>query len=210
MGSYSAACVAEPFRTRLKLYLGWSLAVTFLFVVTYGYTNWLASMRPVRYKLYFDRELAIPFVPWMIWVYLSMQAFLALPMAVLSTAGISRFGRTVALATLAAFAIHLALPTDLGWSRPGAVADYPIFQRFFSIDRPHNLVPSLHVTFSTLTFLVMWHHASKPWVKFFAAVWLALLVCSVSLVHQHHLVDIVSGLALAGLCDRWFLAGSKS
>jgi len=208
--SYFAASVAEPLTIRFKLYLRWSLGLTLLFLMTYGFTNWLAGMRSTRFRLYFGWELAIPFVPWMIWVYLSMQAFLALPLFLLNTTGISRFGRTIALATLAAFAIHLTLPTDLGWTRPVAVPGYPVFARCFAMDQPHNLVPSLHVTFSALSFLVIWNCARRTWVKLLSAAWFALLVCSVLLIHQHHLVDIVTGLVLALLCNRWFRIGDAA
>jgi hypothetical protein len=193
------------------LYLRWSAAVTLLFLVTYGSTNWLAARSTMHLRLYFDWELAIPFVPWMIWVYLSLQVFLALPLFVLDTAGISRLGRTFGLATLAAGAMHLALPTDLGWRRPLGVPGYPIFDRLFSMDRPHNLAPSLHVAYSTLTLLVIWSAARGRWLKALSAVWAGLLVCSVSLIHQHHLADIASGIALAALCYRWFRpAASKN
>jgi len=171
--------------------------------LTYGSTNWLAAMRSARFRLYFDWELAIPFVPWMIWVYLSLQVFLALPLFVLGTAGISRLGQTFALVTVTAAAIHLALPADLGWPRPTAVPGHPAFERFFSIDRPHNLVPSLHIGYGALTFMAIRRGTKRMWIKRLAAVWLAWLVCSVSLVHQHHLADTASGLALAALCNRW-------
>jgi membrane-associated phospholipid phosphatase len=208
--SHSAdSVVAESFKTKLGLYLRWSVALTILFVMTYGFTNWLAERRTARFHLYFDWELAIPFIPWMIWIYLSLQPFFALPLFVLDTSGISRFGWTIALATLAAGAIHLILPADLGWHRPAAVAGYPVFERFFSLDRPHNMVPSLHVTYSALAFLVIWTSTSKTWLKRVAALWTLLLICSVFLVHQHHLADTVSGLALAALCFRWFKAGRK-
>jgi hypothetical protein len=203
--SYFADCVAEPFSARLTAYLRWSLALALLFVVTYGSTNWLAAMRPARFRLYFDWELAIPFVPWMIWIYLSVQVFLALPLFVLDAAGISRLGRAFALATLAAAVIHLALPADLGWPRPATVVGYRIFEPLFSIDRPHNLAPSLHIVYSALACMAIWSAAKRVWIKALAAVWLALLVCSVALVHQHHLVDIASGLALAALCNRRFI-----
>jgi membrane-associated phospholipid phosphatase len=199
--------VAEPFKARLKVCLLWSVALTFLFVMTYGFTNWLAGMRVARFHLYFDWELAIPFVPWMIWVYLSLQVFLALPLFVLDTAGISRFGWTIALATVAASAIHLTLPADLGWARPSVVPGYPVFERFFSMDGTHNMAPSLHVTYGALAFFVMWNGTGGMWLKLLSAVWFASLVVSVLLVHQHHLVDIASGLALAALCYRWFRAG---
>lgn len=208
MVSHSAdSAVAEFFQTRLGLYLRWSVALTLLFLMTYGFTNWLAERRPTRFRLYLDWELAIPFVPWMIWIYLSLEAFFALPLFVLDTSGISRFGWTLVLATLAAFAIHLILPSDLGWPRPLVVKGYPVFERFFSLDRPHNMVPSLHVVYSALVFLVVWSKTRKRLLRLLAAVWFTLLICSVSLVHQHHLADTVSGLVLAGLCYRWFQAG---
>jgi hypothetical protein len=204
LASSCAGCVAEPFKTRLILYLRWNFALTLLFLATYGFTNWLAALRPARFHLYFAWELAIPFVPWMIWVYLSLQVFLALPLFVLDSGGISRLGRAFAFVTLAAAAIHLALPTDLGWPRPAAVAGYPIFKRLFSIDGPHNLLPSLHVGYGALAFLAVWNGAKQRWLKLLSTAWFGLLTCSVSLVHQHHLADTVSGLALAALCSRWF------
>jgi membrane-associated phospholipid phosphatase len=192
------------------MYLRWSVGLTLLFFLTYAATNWVAAMRPARFHLYFDWELAIPFVPWMIWVYLSLQVFLALPLFVLDSAGISRFGQAFTLATLAAAAIHLTAPTDLGWPRPAAVVGYPIFERLFSIDRPHNLAPSLHIVYSALAFMAIWSETKRAELKVLSAVWLALLVCSVSLVHQHHLVDTASGFALAALCNRWFQAGRNT
>jgi membrane-associated phospholipid phosphatase len=193
----------------LKVYFRWSVALTLLFLTTYGFTNWLAGMRSARFRLYFDGELAIPFVPWMIWVYLSLQVFMVLPLFVLNTEGISRLGRAFALATIGAAAIHLILPADLGWLRPAAVPGYPIFERFFSIDRPHNLVPSLHVAYGALTSMALWSGTRRMWLRLLSAAWFALLVCSVSLVHQHHLGDTLSGLALGALCGRWFQAGES-
>jgi membrane-associated phospholipid phosphatase len=190
---------ADPFRTRLRLYLAWSLALNLLFITTYGATNWLTSMRHTRLHLYFDWELAIPFAPSVIWIYLSLMAFFALPLAVLDSAGISRFGRALTLATLIAAAVHLLLPTDLGWPRPAVVPGYPIFDSFFPLDRPHNLVPSLHVTYSALTFHTIWNNTKSLPFKLTAAAWTVLLIGSVSLVHQHHLLDIAAGLILAAL-----------
>jgi len=135
----------------------------------------------------------------MIWVYLSLPVFLALPLFVLDAAGISRLGQTFALATVAAAAIHLLLPTEIGWPRPTAVPGYPIFDRFLTIDRPHNLVPSLHIGYGALAFIAIWSETQRLWIKLLSVVWLASLICSVSLVHQHHLADTASGLALAVL-----------
>jgi hypothetical protein len=183
--------------------------LTLVFLLTYGGSNWLATIRPTRFHIYSKWELAIPFLPWMIWAYLSLQVFFALPLFVLDSAGISRFGETLLIATLAAAVMHLIFPADLGWVRPAVVPGYPVFARFFVLDRPHNLVPSLHVSYSALTCMVSWNATERPWIRLVASLWLALLVCSVSLVHQHHLADIASGLALAAICYRWFKGGSR-
>lgn len=206
--SYSLDSAAEPLGKRLAIYLRWSVALTVLFLVTYGGTNLLASMRLNLFHIYLKQELAIPFVPWMIWAYLSLQVFFLLPLLVLNSAGISRFGEALALATLIAAAIHLVLPAELGWARPAMVPGYPIFQRFFSFDRPHNLVPSLHVAYSGLTCMVVWNATRLVWVRWIGGLWLGSLICSVSLVHQHHLADIATGLILAAICFHWFRRGT--
>jgi membrane-associated phospholipid phosphatase len=185
---------AEPFSRRLAVYLRLSICLALLFTVTYTATNRLSALRTNHLRLYFDRELNIPFVPWMIWVYLSINFFLALPLAVLNIAEIHRFARAFALATIAAALTHLLLPTQLGWAQPAC----------FTFDYPHNLAPSLHVAYAVLAGAAVWHGASSFWVRMFSGAWLALLVSSVVLVHQHHLLDVVTGAALGILCYRWF------
>jgi hypothetical protein len=193
---------AEPFRSRIGIYLRWSLALSLLFLLTYGSTNWLASTRATRFHLYFTWELTIPFVPWMVWVYLSLPLFLAMPLWALNSDGINRLGRAFVLATLYAALIHLAFPADPGWPRPTTVPGYPIFERIYSLDRMHNLAPSLHIAYSTLAVLAIWHGTRRTPMRPISAVWFALLVSSVALIHQHHLLDIASGLTLAVVCRR--------
>jgi membrane-associated phospholipid phosphatase len=185
---------AEPFSRRLAVYLRLSIWLTLLFLLTYTTTNRLSALRTNHFRLYFDRELSIPFVPWMIWVYLSINLFLALPLAVLNIADIHRFARAVALATVAAALAHLLLPTQLGWTQPAC----------FKLDLPHNLAPSLHVAYAVLAGAVVWSGATARWLRVLSGAWLALLISSVLLVHQHHLLDVVTGAALGISCYRWF------
>src|SRR5206468_642501 len=81
-------------------------------------SNWLAGRRSNLFRLYLDWELGIPFVPWMIYVYLSINFFLALPVFVLDIDDIRRFAKAFAWVTLAAALAHQLLPTQLGWQRP--------------------------------------------------------------------------------------------
>ena len=175
----------------------WAIAVIVVFLATYGATNWLAEQRATRFRLYFSWELGIPFVPWMIYVYFSFNLLTALPLFLRNAAAIERLGRAYLVATLIAAVIHAILPTDLGWARPAAVPGHPVFARLFAADRPHNLVPSLHVAYSALAVFSVWAATKRWWLRLLTAAWLAALIASVLLVHQHHLADVAAGLVLA-------------
>ncbi|MGH9723185.1 MAG: hypothetical protein ACRD8O_23485, partial [Bryobacteraceae bacterium] len=127
---------------REKLPLFWKLSalLTILFVVVYGGTNWINSQRADVHRLYFDWELGIPFVPWMMWVYFSLNLYLALTLFLLDVPGLKLYAKTFALATLVGGAVHLVLPARLGFDRPA-----------IPLDMPYNLVPSMHVTYATMT-----------------------------------------------------------
>ncbi len=202
MDSYSAAAAADPLSARLRVYLKWTMALALLFIATYGTTNWLADQRAVRYKLYFDWELAIPFVPWMIYPYLSVNGMLLLPLFVLDRPGIRRFARSYALATVIAAACHLLFPAQLGWPRPVETPGHPMYAALFKLDRPHNLVPSLHVAYSTLAALAVCSAPARASLKAATAAWLAVLIASALLTHQHHLADVAAGILLAKVAWR--------
>lgn len=193
---------AEEFRRRLAVYLRLSVWLALLFILTYATTNWLAARRSNLFRFYWNWELGIPFVPWMIYIYFSINFFLALPLFVLDMNGIRCFAKAFAWVTVAAAVAHLLLPAQLGWQRPGQVAGYPVLHRLFALDLPYNLVPSLHVGYAFLAWAVVWNRTVEHWVRAMASVWLALLVMSVLLAHQHHLLDVVAGAALGVICYR--------
>ena len=107
----------------------------------------------------------------MIYIYLSINVFLMLPVAVLDTEEIRRFAKAFALVTLAAALLHLLLPAQLGWNRPASVPGYAIFERFYALDSPHNLVPSLHITYGAFAAAVIWDRTPVGWLRVVAAVW---------------------------------------
>jgi membrane-associated phospholipid phosphatase len=112
------------------------------------------------------------------------------------------------LITLVGAAIIFVLfPTDLGFSRV-IPTDFPfnvIFENIHNLDKPHNLVPSLHVTFSALAFFaVVEMHRSKKWLHAILAVWMMGIAASVIFTRQHHVLDIAGGLLLAFLGIRFF------
>ncbi|MEO7651106.1 MAG: Ser/Thr and Tyr protein phosphatase [Bryobacteraceae bacterium] len=200
------ASAAEPLKRRLLVYVAWSIPLTLLFVISYGTTNWLAAQRPQRLHLYADWELGIPFVPWMIGVYLSFNAMMMLPVFVLTVREIHRLAAAFALATLAGSVGHSLLPGQLGWAREAHVSGP--FAMLYLLDRPHNLVPSLHVAYSVMGGLIVWRRATSAPLRWGTAGWTCALAASVLLIHQHHLLDVVTGAALGGICAWWFFSRS--
>lgn len=189
--------------SRLAVFLRSSVWLWILFLVVYGGTNWLNSRRAGPYHWFFGWELGIPFVPWMIWVYLSVNLLLSLALFVLDAAALRTFARVFALTTLAGAAVHLLAPTRLGFPRPDDVPGYPVYRWLYAVELPYNMFPSLHVTYSAMTALILGRQSRR--MRGLVYAWAGLMAASVLLVHQHHIADVISGLALAWISYRFFL-----
>jgi hypothetical protein len=177
--------------------LRWAGFLTVLFFSVYATTNWVTAQRAERYKLWFDWELAIPLVPWMVWPYLSLVATFFLPMFALRKPAIDVLCRRLSLATVFSGLVFLILPAELGHTREASVPAHGIaFAFIHALDLPHNLVPSLHVSWSLILLLAL-RRASSGWVRRVFEVWLALLLLAVLLTHQHHVLDVLGGILVA-------------
>ena len=77
-----------------------------------------------------------------------------------------------------------------------------IFQALYALEMPHNLVPSLHVAASILLIAALWRSLPPVWIRTGLVLWGLLFCASVLLVHQHHLLDMATGLLLGYLCYR--------
>lgn len=192
------ASVAAP---RLRMYLWWSFLAGAAFFAVYPAMNWLTSLRRAPLHLYLTRELAIPFVPWFIWPYLSMYALFVLPLFFLPASAMPALGRQLIAGCVISAALFLLIPAQLGFARV-VPDDYgAVYARMFSIDRPYNLVPSLHVIWSAAIALACIDFAQIGW-KIVLFAWLLLIVPSTVLVHQHHLLDVIAALAIVFVLRR--------
>lgn len=181
---------------RLRAYFLWSSLVGITFFAVYPTMNWLTSLRSARLHLHLDAELAIPFVPQFIWPYLSLYVLFAIPPFFIPAARMPALGRQLIAGCLICAACFLILPAELGFERELPPAPYTaIYAKVFSVDRPFNLVPSLHVIFSTAIALACADFA-RPAARIALLVWLAIIVASTVLVHQHHLLDLAAALAI--------------
>ncbi len=144
----------EPLADRLRVFLVRGTLVGVAFFGIYPLSNWITSHRAEPRALFLTAELQLPLVPAFIWVYLSMYALFALPPFFLGIGQLKRLANELIGATIAAGLIFLLVPARTTWisaRRPGFPTYQQLFTTLFSIDKPFNLVPSLHVVYSPLS-----------------------------------------------------------
>jgi membrane-associated phospholipid phosphatase len=190
---------AHEAHTVWKTYGIWAFWVGVAFFGVYPACNWITARRSTTISLYLDAELGIPFVPESIWVYLSMYALFLAPPLVLGVPELRALGKRLVAATLACGVAFLLIPAKLGFER--VTPDDPfygaLYTNMFAIDLPHNMAPSLHVVFSALIVFAVVAASTRRAARVLLLAWLALLAASTLLTHQHHLVDVATGLAVA-------------
>lgn len=189
--------VTWPDAPRWRAYLGFMAVFYALFFPVYIGGGHIAAASGRALELYFGWERDIPLVPWMIWPYLSLYSVFVLPLLHMAPGRMSVLSWQSALSILIAGVLFVLLPCRVGFPPvpvTGMLA--PLFDLMRAVDTPHNLVPSLHVTFAALILLGCAEQSPHPlaWVY---RCWLVVMCASTILVHQHHLIDVVSGLALA-------------
>ena len=199
----------RPMRRQGEPFLAWpgwallaqavllALPVTLWWAFVYHGANWLTGLRSYRVRVHLDAELAMPFIPPFILAYLSLDlVFVPAPFILRSRRELQALALSLASATAVAGVGFLLLPAELAYpySDPGAWSGLFAFARKMAL--PYNLVPSLHVALSCICLAA---YATRCGLtgKALLGVWASTIVLSTLLTHQHHLLDVGAGLALA-------------
>lgn len=183
---------------KFKVICLYTILATIAFAGVYGWCNLQASVNPVRYSMFTQWELGIPLVPWMIYPYVSLNVLFVLAAFVLKDiSSVKGFCISMIVSVFIAGFIFYFFPGQLGFVRESVPGYESMYDFMFSIDHPHNLFPSLHVTYSSLAVFAMIEQTSNKAFHVFMWIWLATVAASVVLVHQHHFFDIATGFILA-------------
>lgn len=170
-----------------------------LFAVVYGGCNWLTAHRSHIGHYYLAWELQIPFMPNMIWLYHSILLLFLVPMLVFKRAQVTALGRAFASVTLLGGLCFLLFPGVAGFTRPDYSGESGLlalaFRLLYDADNVHNVMPSLHVAYCTLVTLSLLSCLRGP-VRGLFWLWLLAIMTSTVLVHQHHLIDLPTGMLL--------------
>jgi hypothetical protein len=171
----------------------WAVGLSVFFFLVYGGCNTFTAHRHDVGTSYFRWELKIPFVPAMVVPYMSIDAFFFLAPFICSTTWELRsHAKRVILAILIAGACFLLFPLHTAFVRPDVRGVFaPIFHWFWSMDRPYNLAPSLHIALRALIWVVFIGH-TRGTLRAALKMWFVLIGVSTLLTYQHHVIDVVT------------------
>ncbi|ALF60204.1 hypothetical protein AOC03_09280 [Psychrobacter urativorans] len=201
-----AHAVSNSVRVR---YLALTLAIFYLlYTLTNSYSATLYEIAPSRvHNLAITFDNAIPFIPVMIVPYSwSLLLFVASFFMVRTMLQLVLLTRRLIVATIMAclifycyparFSLHRPMPDD--WTQIG-------YQFLMVTDKPFNQLPSLHVSYALLIGLSLWNviDANKIWLlssyRLLLVSVCGFIIASTVLTYQHHLLDVVGGIILAGI-----------
>lgn len=149
-------------------------------------------------------DLAVPFLEWTVWIYWSYLAFLFAPLAVCVDDGrAARVTCALMINSFLAGVVFLLWPTEGEVQMP--VADGVtglLWQFLLAVDRPTNLLPSLHVA-NACTCALALSRERNGW-RVAAPLWCLLIAASTLTTKQHLAIDLPTGAAL-GVLSVWLV-----
>ena len=174
------------------------------FFASYGFANWLASRRANVGAIAFEWERAIPFVPWTIVPYWSIDLLYAISLFVCTTRReVDRHGQRLLFAQLVSVACFLAFPLRFSFERPQSEGLFgALFTALTSFDKPFNQAPSLHIALLIVIWVRLAAHLHRG--RWLLHAWMALIAVSILTTYQHHFIDLPTGAAV-GFLALWAL-----
>jgi membrane-associated phospholipid phosphatase len=205
--------LAWPAPKDLRFGLLLCLAFFFFFESAYIATNYVTGLHRFRMHVHSGAELSIPFVPAMAVVYISLNLMLALTPFVLRTwRDITPLCVVMTLETLICALFFLLFPVELGYAPQVEPGKWGMFCGWVSaVSLKYNNMPSLHVAFAFTAAMAFGARCGALGRRLFL-LWAGLIAASTVLIHEHHVADVVAGIALAvamGGVYRWSAAGPR-
>ncbi len=201
--SLSGSATAVAGRLRLRHSLAWLTLLAPLFFLSYGWANRLAASRGVMESLVFGWERWIPFLPWSILPYWSIDLMYGLSfLACRTPREVNHQGLRLLTAQLVSVAFFLAFPLRFSGEKPATEGLFGrLFDALAGFDLPYNQAPSLHISLLVIITFALLRRAG-PLAQGGWLVWAVTVAVSVLTTWQHHFFDLPTGL-LVGLLSLW-------
>ncbi|MFV1847514.1 phosphatase PAP2/dual specificity phosphatase family protein [Stenotrophomonas maltophilia] len=191
------AAEGRPWRRALL----WLALLGPFFFASYGFANWMASRHAALPVMAFAWETRIPFVPWTIVPYWSIDLFYAISFFLCrQRLELDRHALRLFSAQVIAVACFLLWPLRFSFERPeiGGVFGW-LFDVLLGFDKPFNQAPSLHIVLLIVLWVKFAQYLHGAW-RWVLHGWALLIGVSVLTTFQHHFIDIPTGLLAGWLC----------
>jgi Dual specificity phosphatase, catalytic domain len=179
----------------------WLLILGALFFSSYNAANWLASQRAQVPSIVFAWESQIPYLPWTIVPYWSIDLFYCLSLFICTTRReLDTHARRLLAVQLISVAIFIIAPLRYTFVRPETTGVFgAMLDALLLFDKPFNQAPALHISLLVIIWVRFFAHLHGPkrWVL---DAWFTLIGVSVLTTFQHHFIDIPTGLWVGWFC----------
>lgn len=179
----------------------WLAGLGIFFFASYNFANWLASRRAQVPSIVFAWESAIPFWPWSIIPYWSIDLFYAVSLYVCVTRReLDTHGLRLLSAQVISVTIFILAPLRCLLTRPETGGLHGmLFDALSAFDRPFNQAPALHISLLVILWVCYARHLRGAW-RWLLHIWFALIGVSVLTTYQHHFFDVPTGLWIGFFC----------
>lgn len=185
-----------------RLALVWGAVLGVLFFGSYNTVNQFTATRADVGIYVLSWEKHIPFWPWTIVPYWSIDFLYGLALFLCrSRTELNTLGKRLLCAQAICIAGFLFWPLHFSFVRPESTGLFgQLFDALAGFDLPYNQAPSLHICL----LLVLWQFYAKlidsPLRRSVVHGWFALIGISVLTTYQHHFIDLLTGLWAGAAC----------
>lgn len=182
----------------VKVFLADTARLIVVFALVFYGTDIITAFRSSPHAVNFDWEKSIPFLPIFYPVYYSVfLLYLLVPVILHQTPhSIQLLTKRMMVCIVIAGSVFLIFPARIGYP-PLPENEISWIKKFTSIVAgQYNLLPSLHVALTIVIIQGLWGRLGSI-VRRLMFAWGFVLILSTLLTHQHHVLDVLTGVILA-------------